>query len=166
MVSSSLSPVPPGGALQESWRALSQLKQIIQENMPITRHLQFSLFLNPDENLVATAPLGPNVNHQQTAFGGSLSMLATLAGWAMTRLILREQDCAAEVVIQKSSIAYQAPVCNDLVLTCNRPSLQDRSSFFCMLERWGKARLPLRCFIEEKAESVVVFEGSYAALAR
>lgn len=150
----------------DSWCELSCLKQMILENMPITQHLQFSLFRDAAERLVATAPLGANANHEQTAFGGSLSMLATVAGWAMTCLLLREEGYNASVVIQKSEIRYCAPVRSDLQLTCPLPAQETRTSFFETLERWGKARLPLRCTMEQGDEQALVFEGWYAALTR
>lgn len=135
--------------------------------MPITRHLQFSLFLNATlGHLVATAPLGPNANHRQTAFGGSLSMLATVAGWAMTRLVLRAGQSNAEVVIQKSKIDYCAPVCDTLAFTCTPPSRRERDSFFEALDRWGRARLPLCCRAtkDDGTGRAVTFEGSYVAI--
>ncbi|PSQ92069.1 MAG: thioesterase [Bacteroidetes bacterium SW_4_67_19] len=153
---------------EDSWCELSRLKQVILDNMPITEHLQFSLFRDAAERLVATAPLEPNANHRQTAFGGSLSMLATVAGWAMTRLVLRERDYAdASVVIQKSSIDYCGPVCGDLVMQCAWPPEEKRASFFDTLDRWGKARLPLRCTTAAAdGQETVVFDGSYVALLR
>ncbi|PSQ80501.1 MAG: thioesterase [Bacteroidetes bacterium QS_8_68_15] len=153
---------------EDSWCELSRLKQVILDNMPITEHLEFALFHEAAERLVATAPLKPNANHRQTAFGGSLSMLATIAGWAMTRLVLRERDYSdASVVIQKSSIDYCGPVCGDLVMQCAWPPEEKRASFFDMLDRWGKARLPLRCTAAaEDGQDTVVFDGSYVALLR
>jgi thioesterase domain-containing protein len=149
----------------ESWCELSHLKQIILENMPVTQHLHFSLFRDATEHLIATAPLEGNANHHQTAFGGSLSMLATIAGWAMMHLVLSERGFDASIVIQESCISYCAPVCDDLMLRCEWPSEEERAYFFDTLERWGKARLSLCCTTTGAETPAVVFDGSYVALA-
>ncbi|MEM1043955.1 MAG: YiiD C-terminal domain-containing protein [Bacteroidota bacterium] len=164
-LSSALSGSEGNDAQPESWSELSQLRQVILDSMPVTRHLDFSLFRDAAHCLVATAPLAVNANHQQTAFGGSLSMLATIAGWAMMQLVLRERGCEARVVIQKSRISYRAPVCSDLVLRCGWPSDEKRAGFFDALERWCRARLPLRCTMDVSGEQAFVFDASYVAIA-
>lgn len=144
---------------------LGTLAKRIRAQMPATRALRFSLLAGAAGSLVATAPLGPNVNHRGTAFGGSLSMLATVAGWAMARLLLRERDREAEVVIQKSRADYRAPICGDLLLRCRRPPAAERASFFEALGRWGRARLSLSCTAAaEGHEHAFRFEGAYVAL--
>ncbi len=40
-------------------------------------------------------PLGPNRNHQQTAFAGSLNALCTIAGWGTVLLLLKELERTA-----------------------------------------------------------------------
>lgn len=148
-----------------SWSELSRLRETVVAHMPITEYMQFSLFQDAAERLVATAPLEPNSNHLQTAFGGSLSMLATVVGWAMTTLLLREHGRDAEVVIQQSHIDFCTPVCGDLLLRCARPTPEEQKSFFDTLERWGKARLPLCCTAEQGDEERFNFEAAYVALA-
>ena len=148
--------------------SLGALAERIRAQMPATRALQFSLLPGEAESLVATAPLGPNANHRGTAFGGSLSMLATVAGWAMAHRLLRERGHKAEVVIQRSRADYRAPVREHLCLRCKRPPREERASFFEALRRWGRARLSLSCTAAaatEGGEPAFRFEGAYAALA-
>ena len=57
-----------------------------------------------EERLVLTAPLAPNHNHLNTAFGGSLSAMATLAGYAMIWLELGQGD--GHVVIRDSAMRF------------------------------------------------------------
>lgn len=150
----------------ETLAPLETLARRVRRQIPITRHLDFSLFADAADNLVATAPLAPNANHRRTAFGGSLSMLATVAGWAMTTLLLQEEGYeTAEVVIQRSRMDFEAPVCGRLTLRCRRPSEESCASFFETLRRWGRARLSLRCTAKEGAEETAFsFKGAYVAL--
>ena len=54
-------------------------------------------------------PLGPNRNHQQTAFAGSLNALCTIAGWGTVFLLLKELDRRGNIVIRRSSISIRSP---------------------------------------------------------
>lgn len=144
--------------------ALDRLEALITEKMPITQHLQFSLS-SDDDALVASAPLQANLNHAGTAFGGSISMLSTLTGWAMVHTLLDEMKAQAEILIQESDIEYRQPVRSDLKVVCERPDASALERFQEMLDRWGKARLELKCKIHDAGERAVTFIGQYVALA-
>ncbi|WP_022836300.1 YiiD C-terminal domain-containing protein [Salisaeta longa] len=148
--------------------AMKRLEELIVQEMPITRHLEFSLSAD-DEALRASAPLQPNANHMGTAFGGSLSMLATLTGWAMAYQVVEDmkEDIRrrAEILIQESDIEYLKPVCENISVVCERPDEDALERFREMLERWGRARLDLKCRIDAAGERAVTFIGRYVALA-
>ena len=93
---------------------LKQLEELITEKMPITQHLQFSLSTGEGEAIVASAPLQANLNHMGSAFGGSISMLTTLTGWAMVHTLLDEMCHKAQILIQESDIEYLQPIRDDL----------------------------------------------------
>jgi thioesterase domain-containing protein len=143
--------------------ALNHLEELITTKMPITQHLEFSLSA-ADDALVASAPLRANLNHAGTAFGGSISMLSTLTGWAMVHTLLDEMKAQAEILIQESDIEYRQPVRSDLKVVCERPDPSALERFQSMLDRWGKARLELKCKIHDAGERAVTFIGQYVAL--
>ena len=146
-------------------QALKHLEQLIMQEMPITEHLQFSLSPKEDGCLCASAPLKPNANHMGTAFGGSLSMLATVTGWAMMHQLVDNMKQQVEVIIQESDIEYLKPVCENISVVCERPNQDALDRFQAMLDRWGRARLDLRCKIEAAGECAFTFMGRYVALA-
>lgn len=149
--------------------AMQRLEELIVQEMPITKHLEFSLVAEDDGKLRASAPLKPNANHMGSAFGGSLSMLATVTGWAMMHQVV--QDCVAdvkrqvEVIIQESDIEYLKPVYENISVICERPDEDALERFQKMLDRWGRARLDLKCKIDAAGERAVTFIGRYVALA-
>ena len=149
--------------------AMKQLERLIVEEMPITKHLEFSLASDEEGCLRASAPLEPNANHMGSAFGGSLSMLATLTGWAMMHQVVTEkmEDMRrqVEVIIQESDIEYLRPVYENIAVTCEPPDEDAIERFENMLERWGRARLDLKCKIDAAGERAVTFIGRYVALA-
>jgi thioesterase domain-containing protein len=144
---------------------LKQLEELITEKMPITQHLQFSLSTGEGEAIVASAPLQANLNHMGSAFGGSISMLTTLTGWAMVHTLLDEMCHKAQILIQESDIEYLQPIRDDLRVVCERPEESAVERFHQMLDRWGRARLELKCKIHEAGDRAVTFIGQYVALA-
>lgn len=152
-----------------SQEAMQQLEAMIVEEMPITKHLEFSLIAESDGRLRASAPLKPNANHMGTAFGGSLSMLATVTGWAMMHQLVQDavEDMKrrVEVIIQEGDIEYLKPVRDNISVICERPDEATIEHFRSMLDRWGRARLDLKCKIDAAGERAVTFIGRYVALA-
>jgi thioesterase domain-containing protein len=149
---------------------MQRLEELIVEEMPITEHLDFTLAAEENGRLRASAPLEPNTNHMGSAFGGSLSMLATLTGWAMMHQLV--QDTVAdmrrrvEVIIQESDIEYLKPVQENISVVCEQPDQDALERFQSMLDRWGRARLDLKCKIDAAGERAVTFMGRYVALAK
>jgi len=158
----------PGSSRTET--ALSELERLIVEKMPITEHLEFSLAAGEEGQLHASAPLQPNANHMGSAFGGSLSMLATVTGWAMMNRVV--QDAMAdmrrqvEIMIQESDIEYLEPIYENISVVCEPPDDDAIDRFHDMLERWGRARLELECTIHAAGERAATFMGRYVALAK
>ncbi len=154
--------------------ALEELERLIVEKMPITQHLEFELAEDEQGRLRASAPLQPNANHMGSAFGGSLSMLATVTGWAMMHQVVQDamQDAMedmrhrVEVMIQESDIEYLRPVYENISVVCEPPDEDAQERFQEMLDRWGRARLDLECKINAAGERAVTFIGRYVALAQ
>lgn len=154
---------PPTSLTQD---ALHRLEEMITREMPITQYLNFSLAHDADGTIKTSVPLAPNnVNHVGSAFGGSISMAATLTGWAMMHALVEEMKQKAEVLIQESQIDYLEPIRENFAVICEPPDADALASFHAMLERWGRARLKLRCTIEAAGEQAVTFMGQYVALA-
>ena len=65
------------------------LARYLHEHMPLTRALGVSVLAAGQQGVNLAAPLAANINHQSTAFGGSLASLAILAGWSWVWVHLR-----------------------------------------------------------------------------
>lgn len=116
------------------------------------------------EPVILTAPLEPNTNHRSTAFGGSVSTLATLAGWAAVHGRLRQEGRRAQVVIQSGTTDYVLPVRDAFRAVCD--GIEDaqwdrlRRSF----DRAGKGRAVVDVRVEVGGRRVARFEGAYVAI--
>ena len=70
---------------------LRDTERFLHEQIPLTQAMGVQIESYDEAQLVVTAPLEPNHNHLGTAFGGSLSALTTLTGYAMLWLQLGDQ---------------------------------------------------------------------------
>ncbi len=152
---------------QELWDRAQELQEVIHHEIPLSRQIGLTAHSYDGVALALSAPLEPNVNHKSTAFAGSLTAAATLAGWGLTWLVLSEHGLRGTIVIQESATRYQLPVGHDFVATCRLPPARAIERFLTGLRRRGKARLSLSVEIQDTRDSegrvAVVFTGSYVA---
>jgi thioesterase domain-containing protein len=141
-----------------------ELQHVLHHEIPLTQQIGLVAQGYDGARLELRAPLAPNVNHKATAFAGSLTAVATLAGWGMVWLILREHGLRGVIVIQESATDYRLPVSADFVATCHAPVERVTTRFLHGLQRHGKARLPLTVeILADDGQVAVAFSGSYVA---
>jgi thioesterase domain-containing protein len=141
---------------------LRETEQFFHDKIPITRAMGVRVESFDAEKFVITAPLEPNHNHLGTAFGGSLSAIATLAGYGLLWLELGERD--SHVVVKSSSIQYRHPIRGEVRAICKRLTPEELARFKSKFARTGKAGLKLAVTIEENDRVCVDFEGVFVAI--
>lgn len=145
---------------------LGEITRYVHEHIPITRALGAEVDAYDRTSVRLVAPLGPNLNHRSTAFGGSLSALAILAGWTLLHLALRERGIGAQVVIQRSEMDFDAPVATDLAVTATLPPPEQWDRFLATLGRHRRARVRVRSTVSATPEGggAGAHEGVYVAI--
>lgn len=141
---------------------LEETTRFLHEQIPLTRAMEVKVESYAGGELTLTAPLEPNHNHLGTAFGGSLSAIATLAGYSLLWLLL--DDRSAHIVIRESAIQYHHPVRSVIRAICRTPDAGSVASFKTAFEKAGKARLTLHTVIVEDGRTCVEFSGVFVAL--
>lgn len=132
------------------------------ERMPITSALGIKVLELDATALTLQLPLDPNRNHKGTAFAGSLSALATLAGWSAVWLLLADAGELAHVVIQDATVRYLAPAHTDTAATVRFPEPAAWAKALATLRRRGRARLALQVEVRDADRAVVAtFTGRY-----
>ncbi len=111
--------------------------------MPPVAALQLRCVQFDGERLQLSAPLSANVNDKGCAFGGSLTSLMTLAGWALVTLRLAREGIEAEVYVADSDVRYRAPLYADLRAEATLADDASWDIFIATLRDRGKARLEL-----------------------
>ncbi len=150
--------------MRERQSLARELQDVLHHEIPLSQQIGLVVQDYDGACLRLRAPLAPNINHKATAFAGSLTAVATLAGWGLTWLMLREQCLQGVIVIQESATRYLLPVGQDFVATCQAPTAHQTERFLAGLRRRGKARLPLSVEIRaDDGQVAVAFTGSYVA---
>ena len=141
---------------------LRETTAYLHAHIPLTRAMGVEVVAYDEGGLVLTAPLEANHNHLGTAFGGSLNAIATLAGYVLLWLELR--DRTAHIVIRESRIQFRRPVKGALRAVCRKPDSATLADFHESFARKGKARLELHVEIMEGGEVAVEFDGTFVAV--
>jgi thioesterase domain-containing protein len=142
----------------------AELERYLHEHIPISRHLGTRVLEAGAHAVRLAAPLAPNLNHRETAFGGSLAALAILAAWSWLHLRLRAEGFHGRIVIQGNSMEYLAPAEADFDATCRAPSAERWELFARTLGQRGRARLELDAEVHVGGRLVASFRGQYVAL--
>jgi thioesterase domain-containing protein len=144
-----------------------RIEAFLHEHLPLARAMEARVAQADASGARLTAPLSRNHNHHGTAFGGSLSALAMLAGWAFLHAALdRAGRDEAEVVIQEVRFAFTAPARGDLEARVSAPDAATWDAFARALDRRGRARLDLACELRSEGAEVARAEARYVAFRR
>ena len=144
---------------------LLSLRDKLATEIPVTQHLGLEVVSYDHTGLQLGAPLIKNVNHEGSAFAGSVNAVATLAGWGWVWLTLRERRLSALIVLQDSSVKYLKPITSDFVARCLPPSEAEVSRLLAGIVRHGRGRMALAVEISTGEGLAASFRGRYVARA-
>lgn len=142
-----------------------ELGPYLHAHIPISRQIGVRVLAAAEDEVRLLAPLEPNLNHRQTAFGGSLSALAILAGWSILWIRLRDRAPGQRIVIHSSEMSYIAPVEHDFVASCGGIEVAPWRRFQHTLASRGRARMRLRAEVTANGLVAATFEGRYVVIA-
>ncbi len=136
------------------------LEAYLHKNIPLTYAMGLKVTTLEPSSITLYAPLQPNINHQQTAFGGSLASLATLSAWCTVFITLKNRDITADIVVSNSQIEYLAPVKKDFYAhsTTTSEALQALTKD---LITYGKTRITLSSKILAGTHTALHFSGEF-----
>ena len=140
------------------------LERYLHEQIPLSAAMSVRVKAAMPERVQLAAPLGPNVNHNETVFGGSAATLATLAAWSLLHLRIARAGIRARLVIQRSSMEYELPIPGDFEAVCRFSDEAAWGGFRVTLVRRRRARLTLAAHLLYEGQQVATFEGDFVAL--
>ena len=142
----------------------SELEQYLHEHIPLSQSMGVSVVSVDIDTVILEAPLGPNINHRETVFGGSASALAILAAWSLLHIRLRAEGIDARLVIQRNTMEYEQPICGEFTARSSLDQIEGWSRFIRILERKGRARVTVLSVLEHSGRVVGRLSGEFVAL--
>jgi thioesterase domain-containing protein len=143
---------------------LSEINAYIHEHIPMTASMGANIESYDGRTVIVSAPIEPNLNHRNTAFGGSLSALGIVSGWVLLFLKLKECGIENRLVIRKSAFDFLEPIECDFKAACSLPAAEDWGNFMRTLKRRGRSRISLRSEISSSSGPGGSHEGVYVAI--
>lgn len=135
-----------------------ELQDTWHEQIPITEHMGIKLYQYTERTIETRASLNKNINLHGTMFAGSIYSLATLTGWGMLFLQLKQKGLQGEIVLGDASIHYHKPVTMQPRGVCNIETLRAKFDF---LQKGKKCPASLNVSIYDGDISVAEFTGQY-----
>jgi thioesterase domain-containing protein len=111
--------------------------------------------------LETRASLNKNINLHGTMFAGSIFSLATLTGWGMIFLQLKEKGLDGDIVLGDGNIHYHKPITMQPRALCNIESLSGK---FEPLAKNKKCQIKLNVSILDGDNAVAEFSGVFWVL--
>ena len=137
------------------------LASYLHQQIPASRLLEVGVQHCSENAVELQAPLEPNINHKNTAFGGSLAVLAILAGWSL--VFMRLNGVKNEIVIQQSAMSYLKAVNGPFTATSLYQPSAAWTKFERSFERRGRGRIQVESRVFCGDEIVANFSGTYVA---
>lgn len=146
--------------LQPPLNPAQRLERYMHAHIPLVTQMQVTVAGCDAQGLRLTAPLAPNINHERTAFGGSLASLMTLACWGYLWLQL-EGEPGLHIVVNEAKLSYLKPVTGALDALCPPPAAKELEKFRDTLARRGKARIELSAEARQNGAVAARYLGSF-----
>ena len=145
--------------LHPKWCKL--LQNTWHDTIPISEQMGIKLHQYTGRTLETRASLNKNINLHGTMFAGSIFSLATLTGWGMIFLQLKEKGLDGEIVLGDGNIHYHKPITMQPKALCNIESLSGK---FEPLTKNKKCQIKLNVAILDENNAVAEFSGVFWVL--
>ncbi len=140
-----------------------QLEAYLHEQIPLSKAMGVEILESSPRIVRLRAPLGPNLNHHHTAFGGSIATAATLAAWSVLSLALGEAAPSSGLVIMTGQTDYLKPITGDFEALSVIDSEDELERFFGVLKRRGKSKIILGSEVLCDGAQCARFTGTFVA---
>ncbi|MCW8091935.1 bifunctional GNAT family N-acetyltransferase/hotdog fold thioesterase [Alteromonas sp. ASW11-130] len=138
-----------------------ELQKTWSDTIPITDHMGIKIHQFTGRTLETRASLNKNINIHGTMFAGSIFSLATLTGWGMIFLQLKEKKTPGDIVLGDGDIHYHKPITMKPRAICNIETLSGKLT---SLDKGKKAKLTVQVDILDGDDPVAEFKGVYWVL--
>ena len=144
----------------------ADLAAYVAANLPLAGAMGVEVLDAGEDRVRLRVPLGPNLNHERTAFGGSLAAAGMLAGWGLLWVRARRLDPAPRLVIAEGQMRFIRPVRGDFEAACEWPRPDAWQAALDRLVATGRARVPLRSELTYAGKVAAAHAGTFVLIRR
>lgn len=139
-----------------------QIVQILQEQITLYKHLGLTPVRIDEQEARFQVSLAANLNHKNTAFGGSIYATAVMTAYSLVLAILKNNNVATEnIVIAKGEIKYFRPIAEDFETVCVLPKNMKASELISELQSHRKLRQELTVQVLAGGEICAELKGLF-----
>lgn len=143
----------------------AELQTYLHGHIPLSKAMQVEVIHATHDLIELAAPLAPNINHRGTAFGGSISTLATLACWSLLRVRTDGMQPAPHLVVRRSSVEYNAPILGEMRARVHFPADADWPALQAIYTSKGRIRIKLEAEVLSGNTVAARLHGEFVAMA-
>lgn len=145
--------------------AADALAEYVKANLPLAGAMGVTIACASDAAVTLHVPLPPNLNHERTAFGGSISACGMLAGWGLIWLQMRHIEPRPRLVIAESQTRFIRPIDGNFEAVCAWPRPDSWQIAADALARHRRAKVPLRSELRVNGKTAAVHDGTFVVIA-
>jgi len=143
--------------------AAEEVTQFLHLSIPLTAAAQLEVVEFSITRVRIAAPLAPNRNHHQTAFGGSQAMVGVVSGWTQAHALVLQSGMPATLVVQHSAMDFHAPARGDFEALSSLLD-SEAQTFVETLRQGRRARIEIHTEIRQAGRRVSGHVGRYVAV--
>jgi thioesterase domain-containing protein len=141
-----------------------ELETFLRERIPLSNAMAVRVQSISAGQVVLSAPIGPNLNHRDTAFGGSASALAILAAWSVIRVRMQAEGLEGRIVIRRNTMSYEQPIDADFSATAGGPGEAEWEKLRAALARGRPGRVQVNAILECRGQRAGELTGEFVVL--
>jgi thioesterase domain-containing protein len=141
-----------------------ELETFLRERIPLSKAMDVRVQSISAGRVVLSAPIAPNLNHRDTAFGGSASALAILAAWSAVRVRMQDEGLEGRIVIRRNTMSYDQPMTADFSATASAPDASEWEKLRAALGRGRPGRVRVKAILECLGERAGELTGEFVVL--
>lgn len=142
----------------------ADVTKILHEEIPLTRAMGLQVASWDGRTVTLSAPLEPNQNHTDTAFGGSIASAAILSGYCLLFLLFKERSISTRILVQKSALDFLLPIDAEFAASATLPPAEVLEEFLETLKRKRRARMELTTEVRSRNVVAARQKGLYVAM--
>lgn len=141
-----------------------ELERYLHRHIPLSKAMDVRIETATPDSISLRAAFAPNINHEETVFGGSASAVAILSAWAMVYTRVKLAGVAGRIVIHANSMHYEKPMRGDFRATASAGEAAAWDKLFATLRRKRMARITIKSVLDCAGEESGALEGEFVVI--